>query len=108
MSSVIGFRLRLCVLWLACVGASGISLTWMLFAAIAGSPRALRIAVGHDQTVNAAVGGDEDETISARCWRYRGDPKYSALVQIINLMFFDSRHCERAYLSERTKRCSTQ
>lgn len=102
------FRIRMLVLWLACLLGASVSLIWMLLAALAGSPRALRIAVGFDQTANAAVGGDEDETISARCWRYRGDPKYSVLVQLINLMFFDASHCERAYLSERMKRCSTQ
>lgn len=88
---------------LMCLAAATLAFVWLLFAGLAGSPRYMRIAVGFDQLGNAAFGGDEDETISARCWRYRSDPKYSALVQIINLMFWDSQHCEMAYLSEELK-----
>lgn len=38
----------------------------MLLAALAGSNRAWKLAIGHDQLANAAFGGSEDETISSR------------------------------------------
>jgi len=101
-------RLRLMAVSVLCMAAMVLAVVWFVFAVVGSPRRAWRIAVGFDQIANAAFGGDEDETISARCWRYRADPWYSAAVQIINLMFFDAHHCERAYLSERAKRCSMQ
>ena len=37
-----------------------------LVSAIGGSDRAFRVAVSNDQTLNAALAGSEDETISSR------------------------------------------
>lgn len=98
------------ILWLLCLLAAIVSLAWQLVA-IFGSPRrALRIAVGFDQTANAAFGGDEDETISSRCWRYRDEQPYRALRKLVDTAFAlagDSDHCENAFRSELSKRRST-
>lgn len=92
--------IRHLILWLLCLAAAIVSLTWQI-AAIFGSPRrAMRIAVGFDQTTNAAFGGDEDETISARCWRYRDEQPYRVLMPVVNWLFDDKDHCMLAYLEE--------
>ncbi|MBP9798795.1 MAG: hypothetical protein KBD39_01570 [Sterolibacterium sp.] len=59
------------ILWLLCLAAAIVSLVWQLVAIVGSPRRAMRIAVGFDQTANAAFGGDEDETISSRAWRLR-------------------------------------
>lgn len=102
--------IRALILWLLCLLAAVVSLAWQ-FVAIFGSPRrALRIAIGFDQTANAAFGGDEDETISSRCWRYRDEQPYRALRKLVDTAFAlagDSDHCENAFRSELSKRRST-
>ena len=96
--------IRAVILWLLCLLAAVVSLAWQ-FVAIFGSPRrALRIAIGFDQTANAAFGGDEDETISSRCWRYRDEMPYRALTPVIDWLFGDKNHCADAYESEQEKR----
>ncbi len=98
--------IRALILWLLCLLAAVVSLAWQ-FVAIFGSPRrALRIAIGFDQTANAAFGGDEDETISARCWRYRDEQPYRSLMPLINFLFNDENHCVRAHEAERAKRAT--
>ncbi len=96
--------IRYLILWLLCLAAAIVSLVWQLVAIVGSPRRAMRIAVGFDQTANAAFGGDEDETISARCWRYRAEPHYSALVQLINLLFNDAGHCKIAYDDEQRRK----
>ena len=51
--------------------ASLIAGAWALIAALINpqSPRAHRTLIGYDQTLNAATGGNEDETISSRAYR---------------------------------------
>lgn len=91
------------ILWLLCLAAAIVSLAWQLVA-IFGSPRrALRIAIGFDQTANAAFGGDEDETISSRAWRLRDDVRWSAARRLIDVAFGDEHHCLNAYMDERAK-----
>lgn len=91
------------ILWLLCLAAAIVSLAWQ-FVAIFGSPRrALRIAIGFDQTANAAFGGDEDETISSRAWRLRDDVRWSAARRLIDVAFGDEHHCLNAYMDERAK-----
>lgn len=97
-------KLRLILIWNACVIVGVVALLVMFCAICTGSGRAKRIAVGFDQTGNAAMGGDEDETISARCWRYREDRKYSRLVQVIDFLFNDRRHCEDSFIDEQQRR----
>lgn len=91
------------ILWLLCLAAAIVSLAWQ-FVAIFGSPRrALRIAIGFDQTANAAFGGDEDETISSRAWRLRDDTRWSVIRRLIDAGFGDEHHCLNAYMDERAK-----
>lgn len=92
--------LTLIVLWHVCGFVAVVALLWMFLSIIGGSARAWKIAIAFDQLANATFGGDEDETISARCWRLRERPIYSALVQVINLLANDKKHCEDSYLDE--------
>ena len=97
-------RLALIVLWLLCLLAAVVGLVWMAIAILPGSPRAWNIAIGFDQTANATAGGDPDETISARCWRYRTEQPYRTLRLLIDAAFGligDREHCMRSYLMER-------
>lgn len=95
--------IRHLILWLLCLAAAIVSLAWQLVA-IFGSPRrALRIAIGFDQTANAAFGGDEDETISSRAWRLRDDTRWSVIRRLIDAGFGDEHHCLNAYMDERAK-----
>lgn len=59
-------KLKLILLWQLCGIAGVIALLWMFCAICVGSRRAKRIAVGFDQTGNAALGGWADETLSSR------------------------------------------
>ena len=92
------------ILWLLCLAAAIVSLAWQFVAIFTAKRRAVRIAVGFDQTANAAFGGDEDETISARCWRLREGPLHSALVQVINFLANDPKHCEDSFIDEQQRR----
>lgn len=91
-----------------CLVAGLIAYVWMVAALVIGSPRGQRIAVGFDQTANAAFGGAEDETISARCWRYRDRQPYAWLRRLIDSMFEliagQADHCEQQFLKERARR----
>lgn len=58
-----------------------------------------------DQMLNALTGGAADETLSSRT--YRGailvsTPKkrWKVLYRLINLLFMDKNHCQKAYESE--------
>lgn len=96
--------IKLLLLWHVCVIVGVVALLWFFLASFAGSPRAWRIAVGFDQLANAMFGGDEDETISARCWRMRGGALHSALVQVINFLANDPKHCEDSFIDEQQRR----
>lgn len=100
----ISAKLKLLLIWNVCGVAGVVALLWMFCAILAGSARSWRIAVGFDQLANAVFGGDEDETISARCWRYRNMPRYAALVQVINRLFNDPKHCEDSFIDEQARR----
>lgn len=100
------YRLGLLLAWLLCLAAALVSLGWMLLAIIPGGPRAWRIAIAFDQLANATTGGDEDWTISARCWRYREEQPYQALRWMIDAAFAlmgQQGHCQAAYGTERVK-----
>lgn len=62
-------RAALLTLWALCQFAHVVAAVWMLLAALAGSPRAWRLAVSYDQLANTAFGGNEDETISSRAYK---------------------------------------
>jgi len=100
-------RLAMVLIWVLCALAAAVGLVWMALAILTGSPRALDIAVGFDQMANATFGGDEDETISSRCWRYRDEQPYRALRKLVDTAFAlagDSDHCEKSYRAEMERR----
>jgi hypothetical protein len=94
-------RLALIVLWLASLLASVLALLFALGQIIAGSPRAIRVFVGADQTLNAAIGGNEDETISSRAGKgaREGIWRYCMLCRLLNLI--DPNHCEKSIEPDR-------
>lgn len=99
-------RLGLAAIWLLCLAAAMVSLVWMAAAIIAGSGRAWRLAVGFDQMANTAAGGDEDETISSRAWRYRAEQPYRALQAVVDwaaALAGEPDHCRAAYEMELAK-----
>lgn len=60
-----------------------------------------QVLVALDQFVNALAGGWADETLSARCWRLRGQAVWGVLRMVVDaVFFFDKNHCEEAYRSE--------
>lgn len=99
-------RFALTAIWLLYVVAAVVGLLWMAVAILAGSRRAWPIAISFDHVGNASAGGDESETISARCWRYRNEQPYRVLRPLIDWAFAlagDLNHCESAYNIERVK-----
>lgn len=89
-------RLILLGLWLASLLAVALALVMSLVQLIAGSPRAVRVFVGADQTLNAAIGGSEDETISSRAGKgaRMGIRRYCLLCRLLNVV--DPGHCENS------------
>ncbi|MCG9032692.1 hypothetical protein [Laribacter hongkongensis] len=88
-------RLTLLALWFAGLLAALFSLLWGLLAALAGSPRALRIAVAQDQAANAALGGSEDETISSRQafkWQQMARPETLTDIQRAARFYYLQQH----------------
>lgn len=63
-----------------------------------------RIVTAFSRFLNAAIGGDHNETLSGRSYRQRGDRVWLVTMHIINALFFlqtDPSHCERIYKLER-------
>lgn len=89
-------RLILLGLWFAALLAALLALLWGLLAALAGSPRAVRIAVGCDQMLNAAFGGSEDETISSRAGKgaRAGIRHWCLLCRLLD--WLDPGHCQKS------------
>lgn len=88
-------RVYLLAIWALCQVAALVASVWMLLAALAGSKRAWKIALGHDQLANAAFGGDEDETISSRAGKAAKAGKRWACVLCRLLDKLDPGHCEK-------------
>ncbi|KXA71094.1 hypothetical protein AXA74_20275 [Bordetella hinzii LMG 13501] len=66
-----------------------------LVAALVGSDRAWRVAVSNDQTLNAALAGSEDETISSRAGKAaRAGRKWGCVLCKV-LDRFDPQHCQK-------------
>ena len=98
-----------CLLWLVCLLVGLAALAVIPASVIAGTGRkAWRVAVSFDQLGNTAIGGDEDETFSSRCWRKRDDTPYHCLVPAIDWLFLalsgEKDHCQNAWLDEVAKR----
>lgn len=63
----------------------------------------LNIGIALDQLVNSALGGEPDETLSARAHRQRlnGHPYWGWTAQAINWLFFwQEDHCLLAHQAE--------
>ena len=100
------WRVGMFAIWLICLFASLISLVFMLAAIVAKSSRAWRIAIGFDQLGNVTTGGDEDLTISARCWANRDRQPFKWLRVAVDwaaAQVGDIDHCKGAWESERQK-----
>jgi hypothetical protein len=67
-----------------------------LVSAIGGSDRAFRVAVSNDQTLNAALAGSEDETISSRAHRAAQNGRAWGCVLCKLLDKLDKNHCEKS------------
>ena len=53
-----------------------------------------RIFAALSELVNAAIGGHNNETISARAWRNRKRPGWRVAYRVINAVFFwQEDHC---------------
>lgn len=83
-------------IWILCQVAALVSSVWMLLAALAGSDRAWRLAIGYDQLANAAFGGSEDETISSRAGKAQQSGKRWACVLCRLLDRLDPDHCRKS------------
>jgi len=61
-----------------------------------------QVAIAFDQLCNALGGGWADETFSSRCWRWELDGARAWPRKLVDaIFFFDPRHCEASYQSER-------
>ena len=60
-----------------------------------------QVAIAVDQLANTLLGGQPDETLSARAWRLRNKPYWKTFRKIIDFIFFwDPDHCYTSYVSE--------
>ena len=67
-----------------------------------GYGKALLIAL--DQLLNALCGGWPDETLSSRCWRMNLAGRDWPRCVVDGLFFWEARHCQKSYESERLGR----
>lgn len=67
---------------------------------------AMRVAIAVDQLANALLGGDPDETLSARLHRHRNLPGCCVGRVLVDALFFwqwrpsKGGHCQQAWRSE--------
>ena len=59
-----------------------------------------QILIAIDQLANAIIGGWADETLSSRAWR---EGRRRLVVVIDCIFFWEDRHCEASYISERER-----
>ena len=66
---------------------------------------AIRLLIGIDQFVNTIIGGDPDETLSARAWRQRDAKKRWMFLQLFidRIFFWQDEHCYHAYLEDKDR-----
>lgn len=99
-------RPRLVLVWLACgLGAAAclLAMLWDLLRH-GHTVRAWNVAIAIDQAVNALMHGWPDETLSARAWRLRHEPRWARWVERINRVFGDPWHCGGSYQAETERR----
>lgn len=68
---------------------------------------ATRVLIAVDQVVNAVIGGQPDETLSARAWRLREQSRTWGLARrVIDAAFspFGRDHCRLSFESEQARR----
>jgi hypothetical protein len=76
-----------------------------LVAAILGSKcKPWKVAISNDQTLNAALHGDEDETISSRAGKAAREGKRWACALCAALDLIDPGHCERSIEADRGRK----
>lgn len=66
----------------------------------------IQVAIAIDQLANTLLGGDADETLSARAHRMRvkGHRYWGWTAAFIDTLFFwDKHHCLKAYQSEQAR-----
>ena len=80
-------------LFFLCILADIVSIIWLLFAMFRSPDRFLKIAIGKDKTLNVAIGGSEDETLSSRAARsmLRGEKWGCFLCKFLDLV--KKNHC---------------
>jgi len=89
-------RIVLAALWFLCVGAAALAALRMLWAILVAPDRAFRLAVSFDQLANAALNGNEDETISSRAARAQINGRRWGCVLCGLLDRIDPGHCFNA------------
>lgn len=91
-------RLLLALFLLAGLLGCLIASTWMLACILFApdGPRPMHIAIAFDQMVNAATGGNEDETLSSRAARLRKEGRGWACVLCRVLDSLKKDHCEKS------------
>lgn len=77
-----------------CLLGDIVSFAWMIGALIVQSPRFWNIALGKDQTFNAAIGGTHKETLSFRAAKaqLRGDKWGCILCKFLD--YIEKDHCK--------------
>lgn len=95
--------IRLLSLWVFCLIGGAVAALWMLIYIVSNGSRAWTLAISFDQLVNAAFGGDEDETISSRAGKAarRGRRWGCVLCRILDRL--DANHCEKSIEQDRGK-----
>lgn len=89
-------RFTLLAIFIVCQLANLLAGAWMLVSILVGSQRAWRLAIAYDQLANAAVGGNEDETISSRANRARGEGRRWGCVLCRLLDRLEKDHCAKS------------
>ncbi len=62
-----------------------------------------QVLLALDQLLNTLIGGWADESFSARCYRNRFNNGWLIMMRIVNLIFFNRKHCQQAYESEKQR-----
>lgn len=66
-----------------------------------------RVLISIDQVLNAIIGGQPDETLSARAWRLRSQSRlWGSTRLVIDALFspFEREHCRLSFESEMARR----
>jgi hypothetical protein len=86
------------LVWFGCLIAGFTALVWLFISGLFNphSDRTRRLAIGFDQTANAALGGSEDETISGRAHRERQSGVQWAVCLCRLLDVIDPNHCRNS------------